>query len=165
MNQDSGKITVLVVKPRTVPVVEEIEIGLESYQSVVGGYIEELALDEKTILICNEEGKLNNLPPNRIVNGDIICGTFFLAGCDGGEEFISLSEEQQKEYSEIFDASVIEFSDKTINKTDEYVKSINRYLSGNDFDLKSLSESYESDDCTETITQNIYCDIRHRLYR
>lgn len=37
-----------------------------------------------------EEGRLLGLPENRFG----ICGTFFVAGDDGGEDFVSLSREQ-----------------------------------------------------------------------
>ena len=45
---------------------------------------------------------LNNLKANRCVSNDIIAGTFFIAGDDGGEELISLKEEQINEYTEKF---------------------------------------------------------------
>lgn len=146
MNPDTEKITVVIVKPGKAPTVNEIETGLQSYQSIVGGYIEEVTIDENTILICNEEGKLKGLAPNRIVNEDMICGTFFLAGYDGGEELVSLTEEQQKCYSEAFYGLVADLPGETRCKTDLFTCNVNKYLSGNNFDLKKLSESYETDD-------------------
>lgn len=61
---------------------------LEAMQEMVGGYI--LAIypyEDPVAIICNEEGKLQNMEPNRAVRDpdtneiiDIICGTFFICG-------------------------------------------------------------------------------------
>ena len=76
---------IIVVEPQKKPVVREIDSGLESMQKVVGGSIEAVyPFEEPVALICNDEGKLLNLPLNRALrdeNGtvyDIISGTFFL---------------------------------------------------------------------------------------
>ena len=51
--------TVLVVEPGRVPYVKEIDSGLKSLQSEVGGWIEAICpFEEEVALICNEEGKL-----------------------------------------------------------------------------------------------------------
>ena len=81
----SEKIMVCTVRPGEEPVMEEIEDTLEAMQRLVGGYIEVVKPWGNDIaLICNEEGKLQNLTPNRVIlrNAgrpfDLICGTFFL---------------------------------------------------------------------------------------
>ena len=51
----SGEITELKPKGK--------KVSLEEMQKVVGGYIEMVTLKNK-VLICNEEGKLMNLPLN-----------------------------------------------------------------------------------------------------
>ena len=58
--------------------------------------------------ICNEEGKLEGLEPNRALtdpeNGqvyDIIFGSFFICGL-GEDDFISLSPELMKKYEQEF---------------------------------------------------------------
>lgn len=96
------QIKVIIVRPDEHPCVVNIDNDLKTMQSIVDGDIEEIDLDDDTVLVCNEEGKLNNLKANRCVGHDIIAGTFFIAGDDGGEEFISLNEEQIKEYTEKF---------------------------------------------------------------
>lgn len=63
-------------------------------QELVGGYIEAIPLTEKLSLVCNEEGKMQGLKPNRIliVDGkeiDVICGNFFIVG-NGKEDFRGL---------------------------------------------------------------------------
>lgn len=78
---------VLVVEPGKRPVVKEIESGLEALQAVVGGLIEAVyPFEEPVAIVCNEEGKLMELPLNRALldeNGkvyDIIAGTFLVVG-------------------------------------------------------------------------------------
>lgn len=110
------KIKVMIVKPDEHPFIKEISNDLVTMQTIVGGDIEEISLDDNTVLVCNEEGKLNNLKVNRCVGNDIIAGTFFIAGDDGGEELISLKEEQINEYTkkiyEIEEHSQEELQDK-----------------------------------------------------
>ena len=84
------------------PKVEYIENTLDDMQRVVGGLIEEINLNDNTVLVCNEEGKLMNLQANRRVGRDVIAGTFFIAGDDGSEDLISLTDEQVNEYKERF---------------------------------------------------------------
>ena len=96
------KIRVLVVEPMKEPKVEYIENTLDDMQRVVGGLIEEIDLNDNTVLVCNEEGKLMNLQANRSVGRDVIAGTFFIAGDDGSEDLVSLTDEQVNEYKERF---------------------------------------------------------------
>lgn len=89
---------VLVCEPRREPVEKEIDGTLESMQEIVGGCIEAVyPWADPVALVCNEEGKLMGLPANRRIGGDLIAGTFFLAGV-GTEDFISLSDELIKKY-------------------------------------------------------------------
>jgi hypothetical protein len=75
--------------------ITEIDNTLEALQKAVGGYIETVGLENGLVLICNEEGKLRGLTPNRYIRPlrDTICGTFLICGTDG-EDFCSLTEEQ-----------------------------------------------------------------------
>jgi len=85
---------VVVVKPGQSPEVVEIANTLQALQGAVGGYIETVSLPNGLILICNEEGKLLNLPANRKLGYDYIAGDFLVtAGNDEGD-FVSLSDAQ-----------------------------------------------------------------------
>lgn len=56
------------------------KFSLKTLQAYVGGYIEMIPFSEDKILVCNEEGLLNNLPYNlsaslmagRALMGDIV---------------------------------------------------------------------------------------------
>lgn len=96
------KIKILKVEPGKAPEVTEIDNELRTMQEMVDGYIQIVPLDGDACLVCNEEGKLIGLEPNRIVGCDVIVGTFFIAGDDGGEDLCSLREDQIAEYSEQF---------------------------------------------------------------
>ena len=84
---DTTTMRVLVVEPGKRPVAKEIETGLEPLQKAVGGLIEAVyPFEEPVAIVCNEEGKLLELPLNRALldeNGhvyDIIAGTFLVVG-------------------------------------------------------------------------------------
>lgn len=95
------KIKILIVEPTLDPYVQEVENTLEKKQKIVGGLIEFVELENDIDLIFNEEGKMYNLPMNRIIKNDIICGTFIIAGQKNGES-ISLKDEQIKKYKSYF---------------------------------------------------------------
>ena len=84
---DTTTMRVLVVEPGKRPIAKEIETGLEPLQKAVGGLIEAVyPFEEPVAIVCNEEGKLLELPLNRALldeNGhvyDIIAGTFLVVG-------------------------------------------------------------------------------------
>ena len=95
---------VVIVEPCKPPYERDIEDKLEEFQKIVDGLIE-VTYDRMLpgcVIVCNEEGKISNLPMNRFVGPDIIFGTFFVCGEDG-EEFCSLTDAQVKEAREIYE--------------------------------------------------------------
>ncbi len=101
-------IRVLKVEPHKVPEVIYLENRLEVLQTAVSigaeyrGLIEIIGLDAKTCIICNEEGKLIGLEPNRRLGSDILCGVFYVVGQSGGGDLTSLPEEAIRYYADIF---------------------------------------------------------------
>ena len=101
---------VVVVGPKKKPMVQDISPDLESMQEIVGGPIQAIyPFEEPVALICNEEGKLLNLPLNRALRDeegnvyDIISGTFFLcAAPPDSDRFAGLTDQQVKTYMERF---------------------------------------------------------------
>lgn len=107
----SGKISVLLVEPNKYPKMIEIDDTLEAMQEVVGGDIEEyMPFEDEVAIICNEEGKITGMAPNRAVYEensremlDIICGKFFVAYAPfEAERFQSLPPDLAEKYREKF---------------------------------------------------------------
>lgn len=73
----------------------EIDKTLEALQKAVGGYIETVTLFEDVILICNEEGRLMNLPYNMEFLGVHFVGPVLVVG-RAEDEFRSLTEKESK---------------------------------------------------------------------
>jgi hypothetical protein len=101
-------IKALKVAPLEKPEVYYLKNDLRALQEAVSigadyvGLIEILDLDERTCILCNEEGKLINLMPNRRVGDDIICGVFYVTGQNDEGDLASLTDEQIEHYSEVF---------------------------------------------------------------
>ena len=102
------KIKGLLVEPYKLPKEIEIDNTLEAKQELVGGLIEEVHIhgDDEVALICNEEGKIYDLPYNRDIGYDIIAGPFLIVGIDR-ENYKSLSEKQILKYKMRFDENSI----------------------------------------------------------
>ena len=84
------------------PEVMNIENTLEAKQELVGGLIQIASITEEILLVCNEEGKLENLPPNLLFDYDYIAGDCFFIGDDyDNADFKSLTDEQIEEVKEI----------------------------------------------------------------
>ena len=101
---------VVIVEPEKKPRVQSIEDSLASMQEIVGGTIQAVyPFDEPVAMICNDEGKLLNLPLNRALRDsdgrvyDIVAGTFFLCGATASSDrFECLTDEQVQIYLERF---------------------------------------------------------------
>lgn len=101
---------ILVVEPGKVPKIREISGSLEEMQSIVGGYIQiTYPFADGVAVVCNDEGKLLKLPPNRGLcaeNGelyDVLCGTFFVCGAPADCDHLdSLTPEQVEKFSKWF---------------------------------------------------------------
>lgn len=103
---------IVVVEPNKMPYEAEIDGSLESMQNLVGGWIETCSPplhDDDALIICNEEGKIRNLMPNRKLHFedgvlyDVICGTFFIINApEDSEDFESLTDEQIRKYIEMY---------------------------------------------------------------
>lgn len=89
------KIKAVLIKPFNEREVVEIENTLEALQEAVGGYIEPVYRPNEIVMLVNEEGNLIGLEPNIFgLVGNI------LVVHNGGEDFISLSDDEIKEWME-----------------------------------------------------------------
>ena len=101
----NNMIRVLKIDVGQPPVIKEIQNDLDGLQAEVGGLIQVIGLEDNCLLVCNDEGKLNGMKPNRWFYDDIICGPFFICGDSMEGDFISLTSEQAGKYAEKFAAS------------------------------------------------------------
>lgn len=103
-------IHVVMVEPGKEARLADVDPSLEGlYKAIRAEMIEPVyPFEEQVCLICDEEGKLTGRELNRALRYDgegeiydIVAGTFIVCGC-GGENFGSLTEEQQKKYLELY---------------------------------------------------------------
>jgi hypothetical protein len=98
VNPTSDSIQVVIVEPGKRPYKKTIPNTLEAMNQIVGGYIEIVNLGAtesgaRMAITLNEEGKLLGLPLNRrIMDFDILVGTFFITGYNMQGDNISLSD-------------------------------------------------------------------------
>ncbi len=104
------KLNVLVVEPNKLPYEALIPNTLTAKQEIVKGNIEYVYLknNDDVCLICNEEGKILDMEPNRTIDYDIIVGPFIIVSneFDDGEDR-SLSKKQIDKYKKYFDENSI----------------------------------------------------------
>lgn len=94
---------ILICEPHKRPYIKDVEHTLENLQSIVGGYIQAIyPFDDDAAIVCNEEGLLIGLEPNRAVdNYGIIFGTFFICGLTE-DDFTSLTDAQIEQYAQLY---------------------------------------------------------------
>ena len=98
------KIKVLKVEPCKTPKVVTLVNELEELQKAVSigadyvGLIEIIAIDDDICILCNEEGKLLGLEPNRRIGHDVICGVFYIVRVKDGK-LQSLTDADVVKYS------------------------------------------------------------------
>ena len=101
-------IKVLKVEPKKLPEVCELENELDALQKAVSigadyqGLIEILYINERICILCNEEGKLIGLEPNRRIRNDILCGVFYVTGQDREGNLTSLSDDEIETFKSVF---------------------------------------------------------------
>ena len=101
-------IKALMVEPNKPPCDIDLQNDLDSLQKAVSigadyqGLIEFVYLEDNVSILCNEEGKLIGLEPNRRLGDDILCGVFYVVAENDEGELISLTQEQQDRYSKMF---------------------------------------------------------------
>lgn len=101
-------IKVLKVEPGKVPVVVNLNNGLDSLQKAVSegcdhqGLIEIIPIADGIEILCNEEGKLIGLEGNRRLGNDIIVGIFYVVGDNEEGELCSLTDKQLAFYNAMF---------------------------------------------------------------
>ncbi len=86
---------VIIKRPGENPSQEEIENTLEGWEKVIGcKRVESVTLENNVIMLCDEEGKLNNSKFNFYIPYDCIFGTVIFASFDGVEDLTDLTDSQ-----------------------------------------------------------------------
>jgi len=116
------RIKVLKVAPKMYPEAVYLDNELKALQEAVSigadyvGLIEIVELDKDICILCNEEGKLIGLEPNRRLGDDILCGVFYVTGQDKKGNLASLSDESLARYKRRF-AVIEDISADDVNRT------------------------------------------------
>lgn len=108
--EDNSKLKVIFVQLMRTAKVIEIDNELDAMQKLVGGSIEEyMPFKDDVAIVCNEEGKLRELEPNRAVYDEhgqiqeVICGDFFLCYAPlDSDSYLSMPEDLKQKYEETF---------------------------------------------------------------
>jgi hypothetical protein len=88
----------------------EVADHFRAFQRAVGGLFEvAYPFEDNAVLICNEEGRIHGMEPNRVIGGMDYVGRMFIIGDGGNGNFCSLTDEQVKKYLAEFQSP--EFSD------------------------------------------------------
>lgn len=89
MRNNGRTVRAVVKEPGKKAEDKRIKNTLEAYQEVVGGYIETVTLATDMIIVCNEEGRLMDLPYNCNICGIDFYGPILLIG-SSRDDFCSL---------------------------------------------------------------------------
>lgn len=85
---------------------KEVDNTLETFQKLVGGYIETTSIvglrEKGIIIVCNEMGLLDGLAPNVNAYPFFFCGNLVFTSYDDEGDFVSLTEEQVDYIAEYF---------------------------------------------------------------
>ena len=98
----------LMIAPNAHPQPVILSNDLDSLQKAVSigvpeqGLIEFVYLEDNVSILCNEEGKLIGLEPNRRLGKDILCGVFYIVAEDKEGNLVSLTPAQMDKYSAVF---------------------------------------------------------------
>lgn len=109
------KLKILLKKVGREPQIKFIDNTLKAKQKLVSGLIEVLDFEDDTLIVCNEEGKVLNLPPNTIFDMDYIAGDYFVVGNDfRNADFKSLTDEQIQKVTPIINNKSLKYSNKQL---------------------------------------------------
>ena len=113
---NNQKIKILMIEPMKPPKVCFVKPTIKNFEKLVDvttirhGGMEAKKLEKGVYALFNKDRFLSNLPPNRRIGDDIICGTIVVLG--GNEDYapVSLTDEQVLKYTLRF-GSVETFDD------------------------------------------------------
>lgn len=171
MGKKPKKIKVVIFEPFKSPYIKEIENNVDTFQSIVDGWIDYIRLDNNIDIICNDSFLFDKTEyPNRSVfrygHETFIFGTFFFIKTvydNDGDYHISLSDEEIKKILSDF----ISIDTKIISKLFyENVVSTKGYGNEISFNSKNYSVKINFFDdfiALKTTSKHSYIDKIHFL--
>lgn len=114
-----GKIRILFKAVGQPAKIVTIPNTLQAKQRLVGGLIEVIQYED-VLLICNEEGKILNMPPNLVFDYDYIAGNCFIIGDDyENGNFRSLTLDEIEKYKKDIDSRSFKYKEVKENSSKE----------------------------------------------
>jgi Domain of unknown function (DUF3846) len=106
-NPTSDQIQVVIIEPSKKPYKKTIANELSAFNDIVDGYIENVFIGEKKNkkfgIVVNEEGKLRELPVNRIIVGyDVLVGSMFITAYNYEGDNVSLTDAEADRFIRLF---------------------------------------------------------------
>ena len=114
-----------------------ISHSLENLQKIVGGYVETVYLTDDVVVLCNEDGLLQNLPFNMKLHDQELVGTIIVCGIRNDElTDLGVSFDEWKYVVDVFNSELLyapdnhfdllwhvieEDNPETYPKTDDYI--------------------------------------------
>ncbi len=113
-----NKIKVLLVEPNEEAKIMEIENTEDAFKNIVKGELEYIKLEPDVKLICNKNGKQQDLEFNRIIENDVIVGPFIVVGYKNGVITSLKNIDGQMRYFKLKnDEGLIEFFRRYVGKS------------------------------------------------
>jgi len=111
-------LRVVALEPGKPAYAAEVADGLRFFQQAVRGRIENAyPFEDNAVLVCNEEGLINDMDVNRIINGTPYFGTAFIIGDKGDGSYCSLTDEQTEQYLDEFQSPELSDQDEESGMT------------------------------------------------
>jgi hypothetical protein len=107
----SDEVLIVMVEPNKRPYKMIVKNELDTFKAIVGGWVEHISIAERPNgsrigIFLNEEGKLINLPPNRLIirnrGGDEFVGTFCIVAHNLEGDTVTLTDAEANEYIKKF---------------------------------------------------------------
>lgn len=125
MKAKNQRNKILVVEPSKEPYTKTVHDIEQALIETVGEELDYFTLKNNIDLVYNAEGKINNLPFNRVIEDDVICGTFAIVGLFQ-DDWCSLTSKQIRFYKKLFqirhDEGLIQFLNQELKYSSNLLK-------------------------------------------
>ena len=109
-NPKEESIHVIICRPMEKPYLANVTNDLETMQKIVGGLITTMEFDENIDAVCADDVNFDTTPINRMVNGQPVYGTFFIARVDENYNYTSLYDTDIEKYLRKFASHLVDIT-------------------------------------------------------